>query len=89
VRTPFSLPRVLLGAAVLGRVAGEMIISDPFVVRMLHHPGHLASYLLQALLALGVVVAEKAWKRYRPSHKVMAVGQPIESPFLMDGWDLK
>jgi hypothetical protein len=66
-----------------------MIISDPFVVRMLHHPGHLAAYLVQALLALGVVVAAKAWVRYRPSHKVMAVGQPLDSPFLWTVWDLQ
>ena len=85
---------VVLGAAVLGRVAGEMIVSDPFMVRTLHHPGHLAAYSVQAMLAVGVVVAAKVWVKYRVSQEpamVTAVTalDPMGSPFLVDGWDLR
>lgn len=80
---------VLLGAAVLGRVAGEMIVSDPFMVRTLNHPGHLAAYSVQAMLAIGVVVAAKVWIKYRaPQRPVMVAEDPMKSPFLVDGWDL-
>ncbi len=85
---------VVLGAAVLGRVAGEMIVSDPFVVRMLHHPGHFAAYSVQAMLAVGVVVAAKGWMKYRASQEpamtpVLTAADLTSSPFLVDGWDLK
>ena len=82
---------VVLGAAVLGRVAGEMIVSDPFMVRILHHPGHLAAYSVQAMLAVGVVVAAKAWVKYRVSQEpaIVTVGDLAESPFLLDDWDLR
>lgn len=80
---------VLLGAAILGRVAGEMIVSDPFMVRTLNHPGHLAAYSVQAMLAIGVVVAAKVWVKYRaPQRPFMVAEDPMKSPFLVDGWDL-
>ena len=58
---------VLLGAAVLGRVAGEMIMSDPWMIRSVFHghPGRLLDYAVQLVLAVGVVAAAKAWTRYR------------------------
>lgn len=77
---------VVCGAAILGRVAGEMIASDPFVVRAFNHPGHLAAYFVQAVMAVGVVVAARVWIRYRP-HSIMA-GE-TESPFLLNDWDLR
>jgi YjbE family integral membrane protein len=80
---------VVLGAAVLGRVAGEMIVSDPFMVRTLHHPGHLAAYSVQAALALGVVVATKIWVKYRAPQEPTTAADPARSPFLLDGWDLR
>ena len=58
---------VLLGAAVLGRVAGEMIMSDPWLVRIMGgEAGHLLDYSVQLILAVGVVVAAKVWLRLRP-----------------------
>jgi YjbE family integral membrane protein len=69
---------VLLGAAVLGRVAGEMIMSDPWILRTLGHPGRLLDYGVQIILAVGVVAAAKAWIRYRVSasrRREAAVGQ--------------
>lgn len=57
---------VLLGAAVLAGIAGEMIMSDPWKVRLFGgHPDRLIDYGVQLILAVGVVVAAKMWIRYR------------------------
>lgn len=47
---------VYLGAAVLGKVAGDMVLTDPFVVRWLH-PGDTLRYAVDAVLALGLFAA--------------------------------
>ncbi len=52
-----------IGAAILGRVAGEMIFSDPAVVSWLQPP-HWFSYAMEAVFALGVIVAGKLWLRF-------------------------
>lgn len=80
---------VVLGAAVLGRVAGEMIVSDPFMVRTFHHPGHLAEYTLQALLAIGVVITAKVWEQFKASQEPRAVGDLASNPFLVEDWDIR
>ena len=81
---------VLLGAAVLGRVAGEMIMTDPFMVRTLHSPGHLVDYFVQALLAVGVVVAAKVWIKYVTPRKQPEVeAQLAANSFMLEGWDLR
>ncbi len=51
-----------IGAAVLGRVAGEMIFSDPAVVSWLEPPPWFR-YAMEAVFALGVIVAGKLWLR--------------------------
>ncbi len=58
---------VLLGAAILGRVAGEMVMSDPWMVRSVFHghPSRLLDYAVQLVLAVGVVVAAKVWVKWR------------------------
>ena len=56
---------VLIGAAILGRVAAEMIMSDPWTVRTIGHPGRLLDYTVQFVLAVGVVAAAKVWVKYR------------------------
>ncbi|MDR2018468.1 MAG: TerC family protein [Syntrophobacterales bacterium] len=58
---------VLIGAAILGRVAGEMIMSDPWMVHKFGHPSRILDYGVQLVLAVGVVVAAKVWVRYRHS----------------------
>jgi YjbE family integral membrane protein len=60
---------IWLGSAVLGRVGGEMIFSDPWVVRWLN-PSPLMDYLGQALFALGVLAAGRIWLslKYRPQN---------------------
>lgn len=80
---------VVLGAMVLGRVAGEMIISDPYMTRTFHHPGHMVAYAVQAALAVAVVVAAKAWTRYRAQQAAPAPAmQAAGNPFAVEGWDI-
>jgi YjbE family integral membrane protein len=54
------------GAAVLGRVAGEMIASEPAVTGWLNPPPWV-SYTMQAVFAVGVIVAGKLglWLAFR------------------------
>ncbi len=52
-----------IGAALLGRVAGQMILTDPFTIRMLA-PSVALQYTVEAVGALGVVLAG-IWLRAR------------------------
>jgi len=54
---------IYLGAAVLGRVAGEMIFTDPLVVRWLALPSWF-NYTMEALFAVGVIVVGKLWIKF-------------------------
>jgi len=49
---------ILIGAAILGRVGGEMMITDPFIVGLIH-PGKILEYSVQILFAVGVIVFGK------------------------------
>jgi YjbE family integral membrane protein len=49
---------ITIGAAVLGKVAGEMIITDPWVHKTFH-PSHAVDIAIQVLFAVGVVVIGK------------------------------
>lgn len=49
---------VWIGAAILGKVAGEMMVGDPWT-QQTFAPPHWADWLAQALLAAGVVLAGK------------------------------
>ena len=53
---------VYLGAMVLGKVAGEMIITDPYVQSFLH-TGKVTQYIVEAVGAIGVVVIGKLWMK--------------------------
>ena len=50
------------GAAVLGKVAAEMILTDPFTQGWLH-PSHVIVYVAEAVFAAGIIVAGKLWAR--------------------------
>ena len=54
---------IYIGAAVLGRVAGEMIFSDPMVVEWLSPPKWF-TYSMEVLFAAGVIVVGKLWIRF-------------------------
>jgi YjbE family integral membrane protein len=47
---------IYLGAAILGKVAGDMMLEDPFLVRVLH-PSDVVRYLADALLIATILVA--------------------------------
>ena len=47
-----------LGAGILGKVGGEMILTDPLVVR-LWHPSELLRYAVEAVLVVAVIVTGK------------------------------
>jgi YjbE family integral membrane protein len=49
---------IYLGAAILGQVGGDLILTDPFAVRTLH-PSNAARWGVEAALAVGVVIAGK------------------------------
>ena len=46
---------IYLGSAILGRVGGELILTDPFIVRTLHPPD-IWRYAIEGFLAIAVVV---------------------------------
>jgi len=63
---------IYIGAAILGKVGGEMIITDPFTVR--HLPASLLApgmqapvaalqYSIEVIFAAGVIIAGKLWMR--------------------------
>ncbi|MDI6745355.1 MAG: TerC family protein [Thermodesulfovibrionales bacterium] len=57
---------IYIGAAVLGKVGGEMIITDPFIDNILK-PGKLVIYSVEAVFAFGVIAAGKLWMKWQIS----------------------
>jgi YjbE family integral membrane protein len=57
---------IYVGAAVLGKVGGEMIITDPFVVNLLH-PGTGIKYGIEIIFAAGVIITGKLWMKWTVS----------------------
>lgn len=53
---------VYLGSAILGRVGGEMMITDAFVARHIH-PAVAVRYAVETALAIGVVLVGRIWSR--------------------------
>jgi len=54
---------ITIGAAILGKVGGEMIITDPVVVRLLA-PSKMFQYTVEAVFAIGVIVVGKLCIRW-------------------------
>ena len=46
---------IYLGAALLGKVGGEMIMTDPYITGLLH-PSSPAIYIVEALCAAGIIL---------------------------------
>jgi len=59
---------IYIGAAILGKVGGEMLITDPFTVNLLH-PSRITQYGVEAIFALGVVVVGKIYIRWKNANK--------------------
>jgi predicted tellurium resistance membrane protein TerC len=53
---------IYLGAGILGQVGGDMILTDPFVVR-LWHPGDAVRWTVEAALVIGVIVVGRMLSR--------------------------
>lgn len=49
---------IYIGAAILGKVGGEMVITDPYVISVIH-PGKPLIYLTEVLFTVGVVIIGK------------------------------
>ena len=78
---------IYIGSGILGKVAADMILTDPLTLRMMNAPGAAVRYSLQIILALGVIGAGMLWLKMRH-----AKGRPAgaaSSPFSMAGWDLQ
>ncbi|HEX7630553.1 MAG TPA: TerC family protein [Lacunisphaera sp.] len=54
---------VYLGAAILGKVAGEMIMTDPLIADRFQPPVWVV-HVAEAGLALAVILAAMAWQRF-------------------------
>ena len=57
---------IYIGAAILGKVGGEMIITDAFTANILN-PGKLFIYSTEAVFAVGVIVVGKLWMKWKIS----------------------
>jgi YjbE family integral membrane protein len=55
---------IVLGGAILGKVGGEMIITDPFIKQWLN-PSHAIEYVVQAICTVGVVVVGNLWMKWK------------------------
>jgi YjbE family integral membrane protein len=49
---------IYLGAGILGRVGGDMILTDGFMVRLLH-PSDMVRYIVDGVLAVAIMVGGK------------------------------
>ena len=58
---------IYLGAAILGKVAGDMMLEDPFLARVLH-PSDVVRYLADSLLIATILVAGKRISASRRRH---------------------
>ncbi len=70
---------IYIGAAVLGRVGGEMMITDPFVAKLLE-PSPWLQYAMEGFFLVGVLAAGKLWLRHRISRT--GKGHPSVPPSL-------
>jgi YjbE family integral membrane protein len=64
---------IYIGAAVLGKVAGEMIITDPVIAGYLK-PSHMFIYIVEGSFAVGVLIIGKLfvkWKNSKDKKKVV------------------
>ncbi|HWR59611.1 MAG TPA: TerC family protein [Thermodesulfovibrionales bacterium] len=55
---------IYIGAAVLGKVGGEMMITDPFTMGLLA-PGKSTVYIVEGLSAVGVIVVGKLYMKWK------------------------
>lgn len=67
---------IYIGAAILGRVGGEMMVTDPFIVTTFDPP-KIFQYITEAFFTIGVVVAGKLWIKLKKSRQAKTLkGSP-------------
>ncbi|MDB6115857.1 MAG: integral rane protein YjbE family [Lacunisphaera sp.] len=59
---------IYAGAAILGKVAGEMIMGDRLTEEMLH-PAPWLVHTVEGALAAGIILFALAWRRRRPANR--------------------
>jgi len=73
---------VALGAAILGKVAVEMVLTDALSMRYFT-VGHTTAIIAEILGAAGVVVAGKLWMRFAPARacgpQALAEANPVDA----------
>ena len=69
---------IYAGSAILGRVGGEMMITDPFTVKWLQ-PSKWMQYGVELGCLLGVVVIGKLWIKMKISREEKDLGVAIEN----------
>ena len=65
---------IYIGAAILGRVGGEMIVTDPFIVTTIDTP-KIFQYITEAFFTVGVVIAGKLLIKRKTSRQAKALGE--------------
>jgi YjbE family integral membrane protein len=70
---------IYIGAAILGRVGGEMMMTDPFIVDTFHPPTWL-QYSVEAFFTIGVIVAGKILLKWKRSRAERVAGEAVEIP---------
>lgn len=74
---------VYVGAAVLGKVAAEMVLTDPVVMTIVELPPR-ALWAAEALAAVGVIVAGKLWLRLLAARAGGGACTPAEGETLQE-----
>jgi YjbE family integral membrane protein len=72
---------IYIGAAILGKVGGEMIITDPFIIQTLS-PSTTVQYVVEAFFAIGVIIAGKLWIKLKIARqeKTSQATSPYDTP---------
>ncbi|MHB8110853.1 MAG: TerC family protein [Syntrophorhabdaceae bacterium] len=78
---------IYVGAGILGKVAAEMILTDPLTTRIIHSPGNLTRYAVEILLACAVIGTGMLWVRMREAKSRPAITG--SNPFYVTGWDIR
>jgi predicted tellurium resistance membrane protein TerC len=67
---------VVIGSAVLGKVAGEMMITDPLIQKTFQVP-HYVVYVVEAAFAIGVVVVGKLLMKRKKAQAQEALAESV------------
>lgn len=69
---------IYIGAAVLGRVGGEMILTDP-TVAALFSPSNIVRYSIEAFFAVGVIIVGKILLKRMAKNQHVEAGDTVEA----------